>query len=347
MLVQKIIKKVFLQATEEERKGLKDQLTKHSGTDFDYFILLALATVIATFGLITNNTAVVIGAMILSPLMMKILTVSFAVIKDDYDLFFKALEVIIKGVGIAIIVSMVFGLFSPYQQANNEILSRTSPTLFDLGIALAAGAAAAYSTVRKEMSSSMAGVAISVAILPPLAVIGIGLSLHRPEIAFGSFLLFLTNIVAINFAAIVVFLIMGIEPFSFKYNIAFMRQLKISGILVLLISLPLAWIMYSTIEESKVRSTITDKLTETIELYPGTGVIDSQVFFRSGYVEVQATVKSTKKFSNDEITVIRDILSRSVGRKIEFKVDVVNIDMITAYLPEEDKQRKFLGIIPY
>ncbi|QNJ00124.1 hypothetical protein SynA1562_01292 [Synechococcus sp. A15-62] len=187
-----------------------------------FFILLISSAVIATLGLISNSTAVVIGAMIVAPLMDPILSLAFGLAVSDGRLIRRSAVTVGFGVlavvGTASLIS--WGLGVSYVQS--EITGRTSPNLIDLGIAIAAAVAGSFSMTRKQLSNSIAGVAIAVALVPPLCVSGIGLTLGSEmvavfgrgtvagltnQIAEGSFLLFLANLIGITVTSLMVFLV--------------------------------------------------------------------------------------------------------------------------------------------
>ena len=186
---------------------------------FGFFFLLICATVIATLGLLGNSTAVIIGAMIVAPLMNPILSIAFAIVVSDWTLYKRSLVTVFLGTSCAIFVSYLMSALFPFNVVGTEILARTSPNLLDLGIAIAAGAAGSFSLTRKSIASSIAGVAIAVALVPPLCVTGIGLGIGENiagdisqiivsnlTVSGGAFLLFLVNLAGITFTACLVFL---------------------------------------------------------------------------------------------------------------------------------------------
>ncbi len=191
---------------------------------FSFFALLLSATVIATLGLISNSSAVVIGAMIVAPLMNPILSASFGMTTGDSHLLRRSLTTLLFGVVLTVGAAWVMTVLLPVNVVGSEILARTSPNLIDLVVATAAGFAGALSITRHRIASSIAGVAIAVALVPPLCVTGIGLGLGQnigvtigitsveevgSHVAGGAFLLFLANMVGIVVAASVVFLAQG------------------------------------------------------------------------------------------------------------------------------------------
>lgn len=180
----------------------------------NFTVLLALATVIATYGVITDSTATVIGAMIVAPLMTPIMATAAAVSMGASKRAISAMTLVVLGVIGVIALAMLLtavvpgGLVSLTQ--NPQITSRISPGLLDLAIALAAGAAGAFAIGRQEIADSLAGVAIAISLVPPLCVVGITLFHGGFAEAGGAFLLFLTNFIAILVAGTIMFGLMGL-----------------------------------------------------------------------------------------------------------------------------------------
>lgn len=177
-----------------------------------FWVLLVLSVAIATLGVLADSTAVVIGAMLVAPLMTPIMGVSVAIVNGWMRRVSTSFATIVGGVAVAIGVSWIIAAWTPQLiplSSNTQVLSRVSPTLIDLMIAVAAGAAGAYATIDKRVSSSITGVAIAVALVPPLAVVGVTLKDGSGSDALGAFLLFATNLVSIILVASVVFLVGG------------------------------------------------------------------------------------------------------------------------------------------
>ena len=204
------------------RTDLYEARIASSKPSLGFFILLISSAVIATLGLVSNSTAVVIGAMIVAPLMDPILSLAFGLAVSDGKLIRRSAVTVCFGVmavvGTASLISWALGV----SYVQSEITGRTSPNLIDLGIAIAAAVAGSFSMTRKQLSNSIAGVAIAVALVPPLCVSGIGLTLGSEmvavfgrgtvagltnQIAEGSFLLFLANLIGITVTSLVVFLV--------------------------------------------------------------------------------------------------------------------------------------------
>lgn len=177
-----------------------------------WWVMLVLSVAIATFAVLGDSTAVVIGAMLVAPLMTPIMGLAGAIVNGWQRRAFQSAALVAAGVVVAITLGYGLSVWSPVAiafDANSQILSRINPSTVDLLIALAAGAAGAFATVNSRVSSGLAGVAIAVALVPPLAVVGICLGGGRYADASGAFLLFLTNFVAIVLAAGLVFVLTG------------------------------------------------------------------------------------------------------------------------------------------
>ena len=177
-----------------------------------FWVMMVLATGIATFALIQDSTAVVIGAMLVAPLMTPIMGVSAAAVNGWAVRLGRSLTLVLVAALAAVAVAWLIAAWLPTVgdiSANSQISSRIEPSLLDFCIAILAGAAGAYATVDPRVSSSLSGVAIAVALVPPLSVVGITLQQGAWEDAVGASLLFLTNFVSIVLAAVTVFVLMG------------------------------------------------------------------------------------------------------------------------------------------
>jgi uncharacterized membrane protein len=176
-----------------------------------------------------------------------------------------SLESVFKGVMATIIVSILVGLISPLKEMTPEILARTQPTLLDLFIALASGMAGAYALSRKEVSAALPGVAIAAALAPPLAVVGLGIAHGNMQAAGGALLLFITNIITISLAGMIIFTLLGIHPLNLQPEVKKRVRRGITGmvLLVVLITIPLGIIMNGILRTSREDQAIQTVLTQS------------------------------------------------------------------------------------
>ncbi len=224
----------FSYASEERFRDLFTALREDARMTSAYVILMFLSTLLATVGLYLNSASVVIGAMLLAPLMAPIVSVAMGLLRQDRRLVTKSTKKISIGILIALAAAAVVALLFPHKPVTDEMLARLSPSLLDLAVAIFAGFAGAYTKAFKEILQSLAGVAIAVALVPPLAVAGTGLG--RLDFYFFSqaFLLFSTNLVGIILAATLAFRMLG-------YSAVIRDKLSVGVVTLLLalISVPL------------------------------------------------------------------------------------------------------------
>lgn len=165
--------------------------------------VLMFAIIIASVGLNVNSTAVIIGAMLISPLMGPIMGIGYGIGIYDFELIRRALKSIALAIAISLFSATLYFLISPLSEAQSELLARTTPTLWDVLIALFGGFAGILATTRKEKSTVIPGVAIATALMPPLCTAGYGLATGHLSYFLGAFYLFFINIVFIALATIV------------------------------------------------------------------------------------------------------------------------------------------------
>ncbi len=204
-------------ATTEDFRELFLILRDNSKATESFVVLMVLSTVVAALGLFADSGPVIIGAMILAPLMAPIVALAMGVLRtSEKDLLHNSLKSLAIGIGLALACTIVLTVLTPLRTINSEIASRLNPTILDMGVAMVSGAAGAYAHARAEIAKSLAGVAIAVALVPPLAVAGIGVGWGEPSVFLGAGLLFLTNLAGMTLAAAGVFLIMGYSPYTYS-----------------------------------------------------------------------------------------------------------------------------------
>lgn len=326
--------------SEEKRKIVYESIKMESSVGITYFLLVFLAALVATLGLLTNSTAVIIGAMLISPIMSPIIGMSFSITLGDSEMFSKSIKSIISGTILAIIVSVFTTIFLPSRSLTLEILSRTKPTLIDLIIAFASGAAGAYIMCHKKESSVLPGVAIATAIMPPLCVVGTGLVQNEYNVAFGGFLLFLTNLIAINLASSLVFKLSGFTTKdeidkSTKQHILLkmnQRRLFISITAFVIITIPLSYFMYTTIIEEKTKKLIDDSLNKTTATFEGVDLVNYTYQLKDNKYLINTVVRSVNKLDGSNIKLMENSLEKQIGKPSEIKMKVIldqEIDALT------------------
>lgn len=197
---------------EKDKATAIKHLVCNSTPNKDFFLMTILSILMATFGLIINSPAVIIGSMLIAPILHPILSLALGIIISDKILISRSFFTIIKSLAYGISAAALITLFfSPEKYTvTEEIIARTEPSLAYAGIAIIAGLAASFALVKPRLSEALPGVAISVALIPPLAVTGIGIARFDWEIISSSFTMFIINAAGIIFAAMIVFSLMNL-----------------------------------------------------------------------------------------------------------------------------------------
>lgn len=225
---------LFSHASKEQFSALFTNLREESQLNSTFMTLLILATMIATFGLYINSASIIIGAMLLAPLMQPIVGVSMGILRQDISLVTSASKSVGVGVFAVMFTAMVIALLLPIEPLTSEMKGRLSPTILDMFVAIVSGIAAAYAKSNEKIIGSLAGVAIAVALVPPIAVAGVGLGWGEWAMFSSAFLLFITNLVGIILAASLTFLMLGFSPVSVAKKGIFYAM-----VLVAIVSVPL------------------------------------------------------------------------------------------------------------
>ena len=193
------------------RESLYKNVEKNSHLDINFIVLVILSTIVVAIGLVENNVAVVIGAMVIAPLLGPNLAFGFGTALGDIYLMQKSALTTTVGILLAIVMSAVIGVIWPIEVLSSELTSRTDVGLGSVALALASGAAAALS-LTSGLSSVLVGVMVAVALLPPAATLGIMIGHGEINLAIGAGLLLAINVVCVNLASNIVFFIKDIGP---------------------------------------------------------------------------------------------------------------------------------------
>jgi uncharacterized hydrophobic protein (TIGR00271 family) len=320
--------------TDEERQQVLDDLYPGDHRIIHYVkrfaSLLVLSTMIAAFGLVANSAAVVIGAMLVAPLMTPMLALAASLIYAEMKRFLGSVALIVVGTGAAIAVGwfvafIASGSLSAGSLAS-EILARTSPSLLDLGIAIAAGLAGGYVLTHKGSGSSLPGVAIAVALVPPLATVGVTLRLGAYDLAAGALLLYTTNLVAIVLSASVVMMVSGFVPDHIR-SLAkgkFGVRLLPWAIALVAVAVPLAIHTRAVIEDEAFIRLVTRSVQDWD---PRASIVDLDADFSSDRSTVDLTVATTSDSQRPAWELARLIAdSRGVDVDVDIRFQTAESD---------------------
>ena len=297
---------------------MRESLVKESELDLNFIVLIVSSCLIATFGLLVNSAAVIIGAMIIAPLMLPIRGLSFGLLEGDGEILTNSVFSIAVGTTIAIVCSGFVGSIVGLPEFGSEVLARTQPNLVDLMVALVAGGISGYSKIRSSLSDAVPGTAIAVALMPPLCVVGLTLSQGLWSSSGGAFLLFITNLLGINLACTIVYVLGGYTQGS-----PLRRSLSwgVSLFLIGLLAIPLGFSLVDLIDQAKVNNSIRSILTsrpllnrEDIEL------VDTQIDPRAASVVL--VVRAVGPIEPEEVATVEQVLETELKKPFKVVFDV-------------------------
>lgn len=304
---------LFTRALEEDFKELFLQLRDSARLSAPFVLLLLLSAVVATHGLFLSSAAVIIGAMVLAPLMAPIISLAMALLRGDRVMLRSSSLTIAIGVALALGTAAFISLLIPIERITPEIAGRLNPNLLDLGVAIAAGIAGAYAHARESVIKSLPGVAIAVALVPPLCVAGIGIGWMDLHVISGAALLFITNLVGIALAAALTFLVLGYAPL-----LRAKRGLAISLLVLAVVSIPLSvsfhniyrhWMIERDAQAAPFQ--VNGKLLQLKAL---------QVSLLGDKIVLRSDITSRQEIGLEELKALKRLLSERWGREVVLEV---------------------------
>lgn len=308
-----------------------------------YWLMNALATVIACYGLFANSPAVVIGSMVVALLLGPIAGVALGLNTSDWSLLRTALFALTGGVAWIFVIAIVVGLVHRDVPLTGQILLRTKPDLFELIIALASGAAGAVAVLSPRFGTTLVGVAVATALVPPLAASGILLARADFVLAGGAFLLAVTNVAAIQVAFSVVFWVGGyrqITAIGKRGFLAFLRRDLLSvgllGLLAVAFGVQLHNAINTSLFESKVRAVLRQRFNDL----SGFHLVEVQLAREGDATVVRAVVRGPKAPSTEEVAVAQaDLPSPPGGSTLRLRVRFVETVIVTPQGPVIDDDK--------
>ncbi len=293
---------------------------------FSFYFMLGLSGLIATMGLLANSVAIIIGAMIIAPLMGPIIGIAYSMVVANRRLLRRSSLTLLKGVILTVATSWGAASMVGLTNINSEILARTNPTLLDLGIALAAGAAGAFANSRHRIADALPGVAIAVALVPPLSVVGISLANGQQELLTGALLLFLTNLIGIIFSGGLVFICQSYG------SIEKARQgLAISILALFLLGVPLGFSLERLLVQESVRRSVNSLIRRRSVTFSRTDIRSIKVNSQKDFVFVQIEVAAPlESISENQVKLVRNFISRELKKPVRLRVRVIPVNLLEA-----------------
>ena len=323
----------------DQRREIIADITESSSPGFDYFLLVILSTSIATLGLITNSPAVIIGAMLVAPLMSPVIGIGLASMIGRRTLLKSALSASLRGALVAVALSALFTFVNSYlpfvslHELPQEIISRTHPSPIDLMIALAGGIAAAYSLTEERLSAALPGVAIATALMPPICTVGIGVALQRWDVAGGAFLLFITNVVTIAFAAAFVFFLRGFNPYPLDNNRKLPPTLQLSALLILILLIPLTYFSIDFVKQASEYRTISQMLNEKVNEMNNAELVGFTTTQENETIAIELTIRTNKTLRYEQVIALQESIVDSLNQPVSLRVNQVFAERLDPLIP--------------
>ena len=299
-----------------------------------YFIMNILSAIIASYGLVTNSAAVVIGAMLVAMMLGPITGVALAIIDHRMPLLRKSLITVFLGISLVVLVGFIVGWLHKDQPLTAEILSRTQPTSMDLMIALAGGTAGAYAMVSPHLSVAVVGVAVATALVPPLAASGILFANGELQLGFGALLLAMTNILAIQFTNALVLWVLGFRRLvkdDYKSN-TYLTFLQRNAVTLLLLG-GLGTYLTINLQTNAKQQVFESSVKETINSYfsdKGNVLTNTQFDKSDTNQVVRAVIRGETTPSSYDVRQIEAIISQDMADNFP---DYLPIRLQLRYMP--------------
>ena len=298
-----------------DHTAVLDQISEDSGWSGRYLFLILISASISLLGLLMPSVAVLIGAMLLSPLMMPIIGLGFGIATLDFREIRRAATALGLGSAVAIVLSVVLISLSPVQTITSEIAGRTQPTLFDLLVALLSAVAGAYALIRGR-GGTVVGVAIAIALMPPLVVVGFGIATWNWTIFSGALLLFTTNAVTISLTAALVARVYGFGSHLSPHHTGWQLVLFFAalGLLSIPLSAALRQIAFEAVAQRQVRDTVRARFPSDARLS------QVEIDYARTPIRVRAVMLTPGIVPKADALIAADLQAR-LNRRVDIHVD--------------------------
>lgn len=328
------------QGEEKKEKVIEDILSNISFRGANLWVL-ACAILIASIGLNVNSTAVIIGAMLISPLMGPIVGAGFALATYDFDLLKKTGRSLLIATVVSLTVSFIYFYISPFKDVQSELLARTSPTIYDVLIAFVGGLVGAISLTREDKGNPIPGVAIATALMPPLCTAGFGLATGNISYFLGAFYLYSINCFFIGIATFLIIKYLKYTPKN-TGNEALNKRLRVViTTLVILIVTPSLYLAYSLLEEKKFHENVAHYITAEFE-NSGYTIIYKKIRYNTNPKSIELAFLD-KKFSDEELKTLQSNLKNFKLLNTELIVRQKESEIDKEILSEINKNKSSLS----
>ena len=306
------------QVSAERRQQVLRDIHEGSIPSATYYSLLGISEVIAGFALMIDSDATLIGANVVAPLMTPIIGMSLGLLRGDVGLLYRAVLAEFGGALFGVMLCFALGRLPLMDEPTALLLSQTKPTLIDLFVASLAGFAGVLAMIDERVSPALPGVAIATALNPPIAAIGLCLASGAYQGAFGAFLLFFANVLAILAVGAVVFFVAGFvtraEVGSWR---GLARRFSVAVISLTLVAIVLTGYLFTLIDDLRVHRVVNSVLDEQLARLPNTALTSLELNPTTTGVSVIASVDTPQVLEPQTVKVLEEHLSAQLGRPVQ------------------------------
>lgn len=318
-----------MKVSAERRKVVLDDISHGSIPSLTYYVLLGVSGLLAGFGLLSNSAAVVVGAMLVSPLMMPIFGITVSLVNGDIVLLRRALIAEFGGVALVLVLTVVLGLMPFSLEITPEMLARTRPNVLDLVVAMLAGFAGCMAMLDERISPALPGVAIATSLTPPLATSGLSLAFGSYQGAWGAFLLFFANFLAILIVAAVVFSVSGllVSHMQQSKGVIF-RRFLMPALGLVMVSVLLTHYLLGMIEQWRMQQTANRVVAQQLFNEPFTAIEKVMLDRQNGNdnVNVLVVLHTPRVINPEKAKAVESALAEALNQPVHmfFRCSITN-----------------------
>ncbi len=332
---------INLHQGEEEREEVLENIKSNISFRGANLWILACAIIIASVGLNVNSTAVIIGAMLISPLMGPILGAGFALAIYDFDLLKRSGKNLLIATVVSLIVATIYFFISPFKETHSELLVRTSPNIYDVLIAFVGGLVGAIALTRVEKGNPIPGVAIATSLMTPLCTAGYGLAISNFSYFLGAFYLFLINCFFICLATFLIIKYLKYKPVKIL-NFKSEKQIRyVITVLILVMIIPSFYLAYTLFQERRFSQNVEQFIAKEFT-NNGYTLIYKQIIFQSNPKKIEIAFL-TKKFTDQELNLLNQKLIQYHLTKTELNIKQDTKELKDEILNELGNHNKILS----
>jgi uncharacterized hydrophobic protein (TIGR00341 family) len=313
--------KCSFQQTFKRQDKVYNQVRENAKGDFDFYVLIIFSAIIITLGILIDSSAVVIGGMLIAPFVWPILAISLGITMGRSGLIRKAILTILLASFLVVAISALLSFILPeIVSTNNQLFSRTTPTLLELLIGLTAGFIGAFIIAYPNIGSAIAGVVVAAAIVPPLATIGISASKMDWSSAGGAILLFLSQLVAIVFSASILFIL---SNFRYRNNQAEKKtQAGFSWTILLLIIIVIPLYFSTSLSATQVKY---QKIINAVisDNFDNARVLEMDFVNSKDKTSIQIVINNDEELTQDNFLSIQSILEKRLKKKVVLDINII------------------------